>query len=218
MLAIHFQGHRRSRGRYRPAGFHGESLRVHNGHVIFLFVVVVEHALAVGHGLFDRATHVDGLHYSLLDRIDNRGILAVAIKGKHKLGRGIVGDGVRVWIAFDLIRDLQGFKIEHRHAFAIAIGDESLAQLRKDDDAVAALQARYGAHDGKSISVEYFHFGAMREIHAPRSGVYGDVVEIFSAAGCRAQRDFFNQVITRRGRTRQSNGAKQCKRNKPQQK
>ena len=124
---------------------------VDDGHVVFLFIVIVKGAFTVGDGLFYRAAHVDDFHYRFLDRIYNREILAVAIKGKDKLGRGIIGKGVRVRGAFDFAGDLQGLKIEHRHASGIAIRDKSFRKLRKHDNTMAVLQAGNGAHYGEVI-------------------------------------------------------------------
>src|SRR3984893_11901497 len=161
MLAVHSNGRRRSGRSDGPTSFDGELVCIDGGHVAFLFIVIVNGALTISDGLFWRAAHVDEFHYRFLDRIYNCGVFAVAIKGKDKLGRGIVENGVRVRRAFDLARDLQGLKIEHRHASGIAISDKSFPQLRKYDNTMAALQAGNSAHHGEIIRVEHFDLGTM---------------------------------------------------------
>jgi hypothetical protein len=49
----------------------------------------------------------------------------------------------------------------------------------------------------------------MREVHPARVGIDGDVVEILTTARRPTQRNFLEQVITPRGRTRNSGSAEQ---------
>src|ERR1700676_3076222 len=209
MLTVHGDRGRRSGWRNGPTRFNCQSTCVDSGHIAFLFVVIVNGALTIGDGLFWRAAHVDEFHDSFLDRVYNCGVLTLAIKGKDKLGRGIVDNGVRVRRALDFVGDLQGLKIEHRYVGGISIGDKSFAELRKNDNTMAALQAGNGAHYGKVIGIEHFDLSTMREIDTSCRGIYGDVIEIFAASGCRAQRDFLDQVVTRTRRTCQSNRSEQ---------
>src|ERR1700730_7967014 len=164
MLTVHGHARGRSGRRYRPTSFDCECVCVDDGYVASRFIVVVNGALTIGDGLFWPTTHVDDFHYSFLNRIYNGGILAVAVKGKDKLGRGIVDNGVHVRArgVFDFARDLQGLKIEHLHTGSIAISDKSFPKLRKHDDTMALFQAGNGAHYGEVIGVEHFDLGAMR--------------------------------------------------------
>ncbi len=107
MLTVHVHGHRRSGRRNRPTGFDRQGLCVDHSYIVFLFIVVVNCALAVGDGLFYPTFQIDGFHYSFLHRIYRSGILAVAVKGEDKLRRRIIDKGVGVRRILDFGRRLQ---------------------------------------------------------------------------------------------------------------
>ena len=216
MLTVDCNGHRCSCRRNGPTGFDRKSGRVDDGHIAFLFIVVVQQAFTISHALFHRTAHVDDFHYSFLGRVYNSGIGAVAVKGKNKLGGRVVDNRVGILGAFDFVRDLKVFKIEHGHVSAVAIGDKSFAKLRKHDHTMAALQAGNGAHQREVIGVDHFNLSTVRQINAPPGWIHGDVIEIFAATRCRAQRYLLNEAITRTWRAGHYNRANQSKENKRQ--
>src|SRR6266566_5910792 len=139
MLAIHGHGYWRSRRRDRPACFNGERLRVDGHDVVLLFIVVVNHSLAFGDREFHCAAQVHGLNYGSLGGIDDRRVLAVAIKAKDEFGCRIVNNRVGVRITLELASYFEGLRIENEYLLCIAIGDESLAEISHQDYAVASL-------------------------------------------------------------------------------
>src|SRR6266581_2016658 len=139
MLAVHGHGYGRSRRRDRPACLDGESLRVDGHDIVLLFVVVVNHPLAIGDREFHPAAQVHGLHYGSLGGIDDRRVLAVAVKAEDELRCRIVNNRVGVRITLDLASDFEGLRIENEYLLSIPIRDESLTEISHDDDAMASL-------------------------------------------------------------------------------
>src|SRR5207302_3311813 len=104
-------------------------------------------------------------------------------------------------VALDLAGYFAGLRVENVNLLSSAVGDESLAEISHDDDAVASLEARNRAHDFIVIRIHHLNLGAMREVDSARRGIEGNVVKILRAARSRAQRNFLKQLITTRRRT-----------------
>ena len=63
---------------------------------ILVFEIVVDHSLAVGHGLFGSATKRNSRNHSPFHRIDHCRTLGPAIEDKNLFRHGVINDGVRV--------------------------------------------------------------------------------------------------------------------------
>src|SRR5262249_22105091 len=145
---------------------------------IRVFEIVVDHSLAVGHGLFGSTTKRNRRNYGPFRRVDHRRTFGPAVEDKDVFRHGIVDDRIRVLVGLDLTGLLESLEIENDDLARIAISDKPAPEIVEYNDAVAPFQIRNGADDGPVVGIEHFDLGTMREIDTARRGVKRNVVEI----------------------------------------
>ncbi len=101
---------------------------------------------------------------------------------EHALGLRLIADRVGVFASGRLAALLQRLQIENRHAAGLAIGDESLAQIGGDGDAVHAVQAGDVAHHLAGVGIDHFHRRAVRNVQPAIGAIHSDVVPAAFAA------------------------------------
>ena len=84
------------RGFGRPTRHDFVGARVNCHNFVFVRIIVEDHALAINGWELDCPTKIDVRNNSLLDRINDGGILTVAVESKDVLSHRFVDDRVRI--------------------------------------------------------------------------------------------------------------------------
>src|SRR5260221_987520 len=182
-----------------PAGLDGVGARVEGHDFVFVFDVVVNHAFAIGDGVFRPAPHRDSGDDGERRRIDDGGVVGFSVHGENVFGSGIVDDAVGIAAGFDVIGDFERLQIEDNGFVRAAIADEGAAKIGDYSDAVNSFQVGDAAHDSAAIGVDDLDLRIVRNIEAAGGSIKGDVIPIFFAARRRPEIVFLEQVIATLG-------------------
>ena len=126
MLDVHI--HRRSffRRGYGPAGLNRIGTRVKGDNFVFVFDVVIDHSLAVGHGIFRTPAHRNCGDHLVRGRVDHRRIVGFPVHGENVLRRGLVNNAVWIAARLDVSCNLERFDVKNDNFISPAIADKSL--------------------------------------------------------------------------------------------
>ena len=153
-----------------------QRLRIDLHHLALVFDVDVDVALAIGRGELGLSFQRHGARQRSFLGVHRGGAGAAAVERENTLGCRIVNDAVRIHPGRNLAHLRERLHIENHHLVRRAIADESVIEFGRERDAMHQLQARDVAGHFAFLAIHHIHFGAVRNEHAARRGIGGQVI------------------------------------------
>ena len=158
MLDVHIHGGGPSGGSDGPAGFDGMREGIQGYDLVFVLDIVVDHALAVSHGVLRTAAHGNCRYHHPGSRVDYGSVITFPVHRKDVFGSRVVQDAIRISTGFDVAAHFQGLEVKYHCFVRATVADESPAKIRDERDAMDSFQVRDAANDRAGVRIHDFHF------------------------------------------------------------
>src|SRR5882762_2670166 len=195
MLEVHFHGGGPSGRSAGPVGFDSIRAGVQDDDLVFILDIVVDHPLAVSHGVLGAAAHWNCGYNGRHGRVYHSGVIAFTIHREDVFGGRLVKDAIRIAPRLDVPRNFQSLQVENNGFVRATVADETAAKIRDEGDSMDSLQIRNTAEDRAAVSIHDLHFRVVRDVETTRGSIERDVVPVFFAAGRSAEFVFLQQVV-----------------------
>src|SRR5712664_1957308 len=196
MLDVHFHGGGPCGWSDRPVRLDGIRAGIQDDDLVFILDIVVNHPLAISHGVLGAAAHWNIGYNGLCGRVYHSGVVAFAIHREDMFGGGIVKDAVWIAASLDVPGNFQGLQIENNGFVGATVADETAAKIRDESDPMDPFQIRNTADDRATVSIHNFHFRVVRDVKTTRGSIERDVVPVFFSARGSAEFIFLQQMET----------------------
>src|SRR6266849_3281506 len=158
MLDVHIHGSGRSGGSDGPAGFDGIRAGIQGDNLVFILDIVVNHALAISHGVLRPAAHGDCCYDGPCGWVDHGGVVTFSVHRKDMFGSRIVQNAIRISTRFDMAAHFQSLQVKYHRLVRATVADESPPKTRDERDAMHSFQIRDTANDRAVVRVHDFYF------------------------------------------------------------
>src|SRR6267378_3433534 len=134
MLHVHFHGGGPSGRSNGPMGLDSIRAGIQGDNLVFILDIVVNHPLAISHGVLGAAAHWDCGYNGLRGRVYHSGVIAFPIHREDVFGGRLVKDTIRIATRLDMPRNFQGLHLENNGLVCATVADESAAKICDESD------------------------------------------------------------------------------------
>src|SRR6266404_9023549 len=195
MLDVHFHGGGPSGRGDGPVGFDSIRAGIQGDDLVFILDIVVDHPLAISHGVLGAAAHWNCGYNGQRDRVYHGGVIAFPIHGEDVFGGRLVKDAIRIAARLDVPCNFQGRQVEDNCLVRATVADESAAKIWDEGDPMNSPQITDTSDDRAAVGIHDLHFRVVRDVETTRGSIECDVVPVFLAARRSAEFVFLQQVV-----------------------